>query len=510
MQRDCPYPDCSPQACEPLVGADYWLCSQCGRLALPCSESKCPGLSRPFMRYCRECGEELSNVATGQVGKGAIYSAARREEPQEIADLSRFDTGGGGLDCRLLLASGVLFAQFADRGGIVALHPFKADQSGRFLFALDGPGSAAEVPFPIQVAGSSLIVCTPTRLRRLYLPLLWHHQWQSQSAPTIARVEAEPQLETIHEAEPDWEFAAPPLVLPSSSSDNQGTSLFLLLRQKRARQIQRWTWLRFGRPGKAPEKRNGWLNNVSGENASCIALSDRMVAVATSNGHWLISSQLEGNLDAWEDSTPTCENTLDGRVATGQGDETTWAIIETSIDNGDSVDTYLRWFYVGDPDRLPDKRRLFHYTAKGPQGRVSKPDIATGDPGLCPVGGLITSEFDGYLRKQVLCTTESELFTCDTIGTTNNSGVKLGPVEFRRVAVHDRVVKLIWRSSGLTAESTFGLIEFQEDRARLGVTISILHLRGMPVACGPHILAVRGDGENCRLVSYNRALTRAT
>jgi hypothetical protein len=91
----CPYPDCEhPSAGVSQLSGDIFCCVGCGRLSYrsPCAE--CQELNRPFSRFCRGCGENLSfdreeKSALKQWQRGSQFSYKWKFKPAPKSDNGR-------------------------------------------------------------------------------------------------------------------------------------------------------------------------------------------------------------------------------------------------------------------------------------------------------------------------------------------------------------------------------------------------------------------------------------
>ena len=126
----CPFPDCGERqtSCVELSDGVY-LCEQCGRLSHRCVHESCRSLSRPFSRYCRQCGrtqsEEIESPGEARWSAFAQFDRPWRfsnsvsipDEPQTILDLQEIEG--------YLAPQGLLAIAWID--GMIALH-----QAGAF------------------------------------------------------------------------------------------------------------------------------------------------------------------------------------------------------------------------------------------------------------------------------------------------------------------------------------------------------------------------------------------
>jgi len=133
----CPYFDCyRQQEIERPLARDVYRCPDCGRLSVHCKHgAQCDTINRPFMRYCRRCGNPVADDRFP--GKDEpVWEAAARFDYQQVActnpprePVITLSTLKGFRESRALLAMRILDGLLAvHQAGayLLLLHPFRS------------------------------------------------------------------------------------------------------------------------------------------------------------------------------------------------------------------------------------------------------------------------------------------------------------------------------------------------------------------------------------------------
>lgn len=79
--QKCPYVGCEHKGAIPAISGDVHRCSHCNRLALKCEKPDCEALNRPFSRFCRRCGDDMSRPDYGKTVSSQWLESRRFSEP---------------------------------------------------------------------------------------------------------------------------------------------------------------------------------------------------------------------------------------------------------------------------------------------------------------------------------------------------------------------------------------------------------------------------------------------
>ncbi len=472
MTKTCPYHPCQGRnldSLEPerLVG----YCPDCRRMVIRCTAADCLAFNRPFLPYCRECGRRFRQGSRLVVPESVPQGGVCVRHVAVDGNLNRWFSGNGGLDCRMLVAEGLLFVQ-SSSGWIVGLHPAPEHQIGAQVVFAQRPAGGQTALFPMQLLGTTLVLASRQQIWQLPLVSLW--DLNNNFTPDPDDHSLGPRFESVYKAPPQWELACAPA--PHDPAGETKPELLVLLRQPNQARIGRYIWVRL-RGAVAGEERS--LGQITGKHVSCSVLSPTLASVTTERGQWFLAR--------FEYDEMRIRFTLDRTIAIGTHDQKPAAVV---LRHELADDARVFAFFVDAED--PDEPRLFYYMAQEPgfDHEVHPMPVRNGCK-LWPVAGL-----RGKDEPSVLSVQGDILYRCDLSGTTSQlaSIPGVGQQSQRMIAVEGVLVQLLWKGTLVGQPDTcdFGLLECSSQLTIL-FQQQFTALRAIPSIWGRYLFVLQDD-----------------
>lgn len=292
----CPYPRCpSPEAPRlRKVAGRVHECTSCGRLMVACLNRDCLELgtfNRPFVRYCRRCGEELPQEA-----QAAMWEQARQDgwrlapvagsasAPELVAELSRLvdTTAPAQYAVALAMIRGVLAVHLA--GHFLALVKAVPTRDAGVLWDVGDPFPPPPHPVKMIAYAPALLPDERNLLYARTQGLLALDLW---SCHGLSAKDNAPRTRSIRCARRS--IVAPPIPL-----GNQRIGL-LTRGWRRGEELPlRWAVWDLSAPKREDEALSALLDSedlpamgCAGKNPICEVVDGRVITISTGREQWV-------------------------------------------------------------------------------------------------------------------------------------------------------------------------------------------------------------------------------